>query len=129
MSSLLAKARDKVSRHQDERRAGGRRSNDDEEEFGDPTEGLGRTNYNRTAATTSDYQLEINAADNNAALLLLDKKKQRTWSFRGDPEEAHYAQHRAPFSTLFALAQCIILTVMMIKCGIAPLRINPMIGP
>jgi membrane associated rhomboid family serine protease len=130
MSSLLAKARDKVSRHQDERRAGGRRSNDDEEEFGDPTERLGRINNNRTAATTSaDYQLEINAADNNAALLLLDKKKQRTWSFRGDPEEAHYAQHHAPFSTLFALAQCIILTVMMIKCGIAPLRINPMIGP
>jgi membrane associated rhomboid family serine protease len=128
MSSLLAKARDKVSRHQDERRTRRSNSSNNDEEYGDPIELPASTN-NRTA-TTSDYQLEINAADNNAALLLNNKKnKQRTWSFRGDPEEAHYIQHYAPFSTLFVVAQCIILTLMMIKCGVAPLQINPMIGP
>ena len=127
MSSLLAKARDKVSRHQDERRTRRSNSSNNDEEYGDPIELPASTN--RTA-TTSDYQLEINAADNNAALLLNNKKnKQRTWSFRGDPEEAHYVQHYAPFSTLFVVAQCIILTLMMIKCGVAPLQINPMIGP
>jgi hypothetical protein len=101
MSSLLAKARDKVSRHQDERRT--RRSSNsssNDEEYGDPIELPATTN--RTA-TTSDHPLEINTADNNAALLLLlnKKNKQRTWSFRDDPKEAHYIQHYAPFSTLF----------------------------
>jgi membrane associated rhomboid family serine protease len=38
-------------------------------------------------------------------------------------------QRHGYFSYLFSLAQTIILTVMMWKCGIAPLNINPMIGP
>jgi len=32
-------------------------------------------------------------------------------------------------SILFSVVQVVILIVMMVKCGIAPLRINPMVGP
>jgi hypothetical protein len=46
-------------------------SSSNDEEYGDPIELPATTN--RTT-TTSDYQLEINAADTNAALLLLNKK-------------------------------------------------------
>ncbi|KAL7536314.1 hypothetical protein ACHAWF_005429 [Thalassiosira exigua] len=42
---------------------------------------------------------------------------------------AHHKQNYAPCSTLFCVLQCIILPVMMIQCGVAPLNVNPMIGP
>lgn len=32
-------------------------------------------------------------------------------------------------SILFSLAQTVILIIMMIQCGIAPININPMVGP
>lgn len=32
-------------------------------------------------------------------------------------------------SILFSLAQTIILIIMMVKCGVAPIKVNPMIGP
>jgi hypothetical protein len=38
-------------------------------------------------------------------------------------------QNFAPMAILFSVAQSIIMAVMIFKCGIAPLRINPMIGP
>jgi membrane associated rhomboid family serine protease len=44
-------------------------------------------------------------------------------------ESAHLKQTISPFSTLFAVVQCIILPVMMWQCGVAPMKINPMIGP
>ena len=44
-------------------------------------------------------------------------------------EQAHYAQRYAPLSTIFVIVQSIILPLMMIQCGVAPLQINPMIGP
>lgn len=60
---------------------------------------------------TEDYQLQ-------------DENSHRT------PEEsAHFKQNYAPFSTMFAIVQTIVLAVMMYQCGIAPLNINPMIGP
>jgi hypothetical protein len=33
------------------------------------------------------------------------------------------------FSILFSLAQTVIMVMMIVKCGIAPLKINPMVGP
>jgi hypothetical protein len=38
-------------------------------------------------------------------------------------------QKRGYLSILFSLAQTIILIAMMIQCSVAPMRINPMIGP
>ena len=43
--------------------------------------------------------------------------------------ESHFKQRYAPCSTLFCVVQCIILPLMMWQCGVAPLNINPMIGP
>ena len=45
------------------------------------------------------------------------------------PPDIHYKQSIAPLSSLFCAAQTIILAAMMIQCGIAPMNINPMIGP
>ncbi|KAL3791743.1 hypothetical protein HJC23_007510 [Cyclotella cryptica] len=45
------------------------------------------------------------------------------------PPELHHKQSCAPLSTLFCVAQTAILAAMMIQCGVAPMNINPMIGP
>ena len=45
------------------------------------------------------------------------------------PPDIHYKQSIAPLSSLFCAVQTIILAAMMIQCGIAPMNINPMIGP
>ncbi len=54
--------------------------------------------------------------------LILDKKSS---------EEEIYivAQKYGYFSILFSVAQSLILGVMMIQCGVAPMQINPMVGP
>lgn len=44
-------------------------------------------------------------------------------------ETAHYKQRCAPLSTSFVIVQLIVLPLMMWQCGVAPLEINPMIGP
>jgi len=59
-----------------------------------------------------------------------------------DEEEVYYSledlveediyklkQKRAYFSIFFSLIQTLVLIAMMIKCSVAPFRINPMIGP
>jgi membrane associated rhomboid family serine protease len=60
--------------------------------------------------------------------LMIDKHDERALL---ELEEEVYVvrQNYGYFSTLFSLAQTIILGVMMWQCGIAPLNINPMIGP
>lgn len=30
---------------------------------------------------------------------------------------------------LFSLAQTVILVIMMVQCGVAPINVNPMVGP
>lgn len=47
------------------------------------------------------------------------------------PDDAPYVvkQRHGYLAVLFSFAQTIILILMMVKCGVAPLRINPMIGP
>jgi len=67
--------------------------------------------------TTSDYQLEDDSDGG--------EQNNKTPS---DPS-AHYKQNIAPFSTAFCFVQCMILPLMMWQCGIAPMNINPMIGP
>jgi hypothetical protein len=39
------------------------------------------------------------------------------------------AQSHGYCSILFSIAQTIILIIMMVECGLAPLNINPMVGP
>jgi membrane associated rhomboid family serine protease len=123
MSSLLEKARlatdgllspmnRSPQKKQQQRRQ--RRRNDEEEAGG----GIGDAAVQTDRATTSaDYRLH---ADDNA---------ETSSSVSSDPEEAHYKQRYAPLSTLFCLVQTTILALMMWQCGVAPLNINPMIGP
>ena len=66
-----------------------------------------------TSNTTEDYQLDPWDEDNVDAF----------------PAELHYKQSYAPLSSLFCFVQTIVLAVMMMQCGIAPMNINPMIGP
>ena len=40
-----------------------------------------------------------------------------------------YRQNRGYFSILFSVAQIAILAIMMLQCGMAPMNINPMVGP
>mmetsp|Transcript_19055 Transcript_19055/g.34306 ORF Transcript_19055/g.34306 Transcript_19055/m.34306 type:complete len:455 (+) Transcript_19055:151-1515(+) len=68
---------------------------------------------------TSDYQLEDDDSDS------VEENNQ----IGSDPSSAHYKQNMAPFSTAFCFVQCFILPLMMWQCGIAPMNINPMIGP
>lgn len=67
----------------------------------------------RRKSTQEDYQLDPWDEDNLDAF----------------PPELHHKQSCAPLSSLFCLAQTIILSAMMIQCGVAPMNINPMIGP
>lgn len=79
-----------------------------------------RKNKRRIEATSEEYSLET------------DEEQQQQHFDEIDEEEfetAHYKQHYAPLSTLFVIFQVIILPLMMWKCGVAPLEINPMIGP
>jgi membrane associated rhomboid family serine protease len=47
-----------------------------------------------------------------------------------EEEEIYLVRQRyGYFSMLFSLAQVIILIIMMCSCGVAPLKINPMVGP
>ncbi|KAL3807293.1 hypothetical protein ACHAXA_002800 [Cyclostephanos tholiformis] len=124
MSSLLEKARfatdgllypknrSPQKKQQQRRRL---RNGDDEEEAEGAISSYvaGQTGMSTTAV---DYRLH---ADDNAAAS----------SVSSDPEEAHFKQRYAPFSTLFCLVQTTILALMMWQCGVAPLNINPMIGP
>jgi membrane associated rhomboid family serine protease len=61
-----------------------------------------------TAGTTTDD-------DSQGEVFLLDVYKTR--------------QQYGYLSILFSLVQTIILAIMMFECGVAPLRINPMLGP
>lgn len=38
-------------------------------------------------------------------------------------------QNHGYFSIIFSVVQTIVLSIMMMKCGVAPIRMNPMIGP
>jgi membrane associated rhomboid family serine protease len=96
-----------------------------------------------TRETTEDYQLEediysdidshdeqsVSSADlannNTNNLSNREQRRRRRWTH----PEAHFKQKYAPCSTIFCIAQCIILFLMMWQCGIAPLNINPMLGP
>lgn len=96
-----------------------------------------RTNNKRRAEATEEYSLETDEEHNN---------RQQRRGNNGDSEDddeieefndeeleqlvtAHYKQRFAPLSTSFVIVQLIILPLMMWQCGVAPLEINPMIGP
>lgn len=141
MSSLLAQAQSKVSRHLEERRQGRNDDNNNDVEANHGSTDTGAVERMTSASqramnTTSDYQLQDdnnNSNNNNTSINVEGTESARStrkrWTFRGDPEEAHYQQRYAPCSTLFCISQCIILALMMQWCGIAPLNINPMVGP
>jgi membrane associated rhomboid family serine protease len=47
-----------------------------------------------------------------------------------EEEEIYIVRQRWGYcSILFSVVQTIILAIMMIKCGVAPLNVNPMVGP
>ena len=55
--------------------------------------------------------------------LIVEKKS-------SDSEEIYIVQQKFGYcSILFSIAQTVILTIMMAKCGVAPMEINPMVGP
>jgi membrane associated rhomboid family serine protease len=94
-----------------------------------------RESRNREA--TEDYQLEEEGEDSSydneddGTIQTGDtgstnaRRVRRRWTH----PNAHFKQNYAPFSTAFCVVQCIILPVMIWQCGIAPMNINPMIGP
>lgn len=69
---------------------------------------------------TADYRLEDGSGSDDDDGI----DSREGWS-----DEAHFKQTAAPFSTAFCLVQCAVLPLMMWQCGVAPLNINPMIGP
>jgi hypothetical protein len=57
-------------------------------------------------------------------------KKPNTGSGESEEEEIYLVRQRyGYFSIFFSFGQLIVLIVMMAECGVAPLNINPMIGP
>jgi len=94
----------------------------------------------RNREATEDYQLEEEGEDSSYDNEDYDddgtiqtgdtgstnaRRVRRRWTH----PNAHFKQNYAPFSTAFCVVQCIILPVMIWQCGIAPININPMIGP
>jgi hypothetical protein len=50
--------------------------------------------------------------------------------FESEEEEVYIVKQRWGYcSILFSIVQTVVLAIMMIKCGIAPIQVNPMIGP
>mmetsp|Transcript_20435 Transcript_20435/g.42207 ORF Transcript_20435/g.42207 Transcript_20435/m.42207 type:complete len:446 (+) Transcript_20435:90-1427(+) len=72
----------------------------------------GLNNNNSKNASTEEYQLQEDEILSTQSL-----------------EEAHFKQRYAPFSSSFCLVQCGVLAAMMWQCGVAPMNINPMVGP
>ena len=60
---------------------------------------------------------------------IFDDDKAAPLTGTSDEEVYIVKQRYGYFSMLFSLAQTTILAIMMTKCGVAPLNINPMIGP
>lgn len=110
------------------RRRDGEKEGDDEEgggcddssSVGDPTHMPGKKS--EAEAVTEDYQLDADRSFDSE-----DCRRAEALGLVG--EETHYRQRFAPCSVMFCVVQCIILPVMMWQCGVAPLSINPMIGP
>lgn len=110
---------------------------------------------NTESTTTSYNELLTEAKGNNNAGM----QRKPVWRFRGrgerkqradgsfrshsqqsgaqdfadegdDEEEVYVVKQRWGYcSIVFSLVQLVILIIMMVKCGIAPLNINPMVGP
>mmetsp|Transcript_515 Transcript_515/g.1045 ORF Transcript_515/g.1045 Transcript_515/m.1045 type:complete len:429 (-) Transcript_515:100-1386(-) len=81
-----------------------------------PKRSPSRRSSSGKGAATEEYQLQNDNGDDESTV----------------PEssaEAHFRQNYAPCSTAFCFVQCLILPLMMWQCGIAPMNINPMIGP
>mmetsp|Transcript_7173 Transcript_7173/g.14797 ORF Transcript_7173/g.14797 Transcript_7173/m.14797 type:complete len:379 (-) Transcript_7173:66-1202(-) len=77
----------------------------------------------RAAEATEDYSLETDEErthDQHEDIDDFDDEELAT---------VHHKQRYAPLSTAFVVVQVIILPLMMWQCGVAPLEINPMIGP
>jgi len=81
---------------------------------------------NKKREATEDYQLQegaVNGANNDDGSVSSAVRRGNI-----DPD-LHFKQRYAPFSTFFCAVQCIVLPLMIWQCGIAPMNINPMIGP
>ena len=102
----------------DDEEGGGR---DDSSSVGDPTRAPG-VRSSDAGAVTHDYQLDAGRTFDSE-----DCRRAEALGLVG--EETHYRQRHAPFSTMFCVVQCVILPVMMRQCGVAPLSVNPMVGP
>jgi len=65
------------------------------------------------------------------AVLLQDRKDSNsTRNFEDEGEEIYIVKQSHGYcSYFFSIVQTIILIIMMAQCGVAPLNINPMIGP
>lgn len=79
----------------------------------------------KSTETTEVYDIE-NIRNNPNTNLQVDED----YGLYIDGEPVYIVkQKRGYLSILFSLAQTIILIAMMIECSVAPMRINPMIGP
>eukprot|EP00979_Chaetoceros_neogracilis_P001438 scaffold249_cov262-Chaetoceros_neogracile.AAC.5 len=95
----------------------------------DERENIGFVSPTNTNKTDNSYDIEhIQKKSNKPA----DEKNQTDEDYslyiEGEPVYV-VKQKRGYLSILFSVAQTIILVGMMIQCGVAPMRINPMVGP
>jgi rhomboid protease GluP len=95
----------------------------------DERENIGFVSPTNTNKTDNSYDIEHIQKKSNK---LADEKNQTDEDYslyiEGEPVYV-VKQKRGYLSILFSVAQTIILVGMMIQCGVAPMRINPMVGP
>jgi membrane associated rhomboid family serine protease len=61
---------------------------------------------------------------------MIDEENKSTFENEQDKEEIYIVKQRYGYlSIIFSLGQTIVLITMMSSCGVAPLNINPMVGP
>jgi len=88
------------------------------------------TSRHSTSLGTNQGSEMIDPADDGAYKLDDDGQRGTPTSDDGSEVDVYFVKQRRGYcSILFSLVQTIILVVMMWQCGVAPLNINPMVGP
>ena len=76
----------------------------------------------------TNHDSEVIVPD-DGAYKLDDDGERGTSSDDGEMDVYYVKQRRGYCSIAFSLVQTIVLAIMMWQCGVAPLNINPMVGP
>ncbi len=100
----------------------------------EPTTDYVKADGNTNGKNRKSFDIENNSYGNDGSHHQQNDGERSPEDYEDDEkvdllDHYEYRQNRGYFSILFSVAQIAILAIMMLQCGIAPMNINPMIGP